>query len=148
MHSASGVPKGRVRLQEDIFLDLQSTDQDLSRRIENAARSGWTSALTCCRNRPEYCQNAIYMVLCIHYGFYKGDVYAGIPKSQVVREAIGEYSANLGRLSEEERERMLRVLDEALARIPMRPQEEVEREIREVRDARRAGGRKTESEPS
>ncbi len=72
----------------------------------------------------------------------------GIPKSQVVREAIGEYSANLGRLSEEERERMLRVLDEALARIPMRPQEEVEREIREVRDARRAGGRKTESEPS
>jgi len=71
-----------------------------------------------------------------------------IPKSQVVREAIGEYSANLGRLSEEERERMLRVLDEALARIPMRPQEEVEREIREVRDARRAGGRKTESEPS
>ena len=71
-----------------------------------------------------------------------------IPKSQVVREAIGEYSANLGRLSEEERERMLRVLDEALARITMRPQEEVEREIREVRDARRAGGRKTESEPS
>ena len=68
-----------------------------------------------------------------------------IPKSQVVREAIGEYSANLGRLSEEERERMLRVLDEALARIPKRSQEEVEQEIKAIREARRAGGRKTEA---
>ncbi len=71
-----------------------------------------------------------------------------MPKSQVVREAIGEYSARIGRLSDEERVRMLKVFDEAVARIPKRPQEEVEREIREVRDARRAGGRKTESEPS
>jgi hypothetical protein len=68
-----------------------------------------------------------------------------IPKSQVVREAIGEYSANLGRLSEKERERMLKVLDEALARIPKRSQEEVEQEIKAIREARRAGGRKTEA---
>ncbi len=68
-----------------------------------------------------------------------------IPKSQVVREAIGEYSANLGRLSEKERERMLEVLDEALARIPKRSQEEVEQEIKAIREARRAGGRKTEA---
>ena len=66
-----------------------------------------------------------------------------IPKSQVVREAIGEYSANLGRLSEEERERMLRVLDEALASGPTRPREEVEQELRDIREARRGGGRLT-----
>jgi len=66
-----------------------------------------------------------------------------IPKSQVVREAIGEYSANLGRLSEEERKRMLRVLDEALASGPTRPREEVEQELRDIREARRGGGRLT-----
>ncbi|MBT8461595.1 MAG: ribbon-helix-helix protein, CopG family [Gemmatimonadetes bacterium] len=69
-----------------------------------------------------------------------------IPKSKVVREAIGEYSANLGRLSEEERERMLKILDEALAAGPTRPQEEVEQELREIREARRGGGRRTPSE--
>ncbi len=66
-----------------------------------------------------------------------------IPKSQVVREAISEYSANLGRLSEEERERMLRVLDEALAAGPTRPREEVEQELRDIREVRRGGGRRT-----
>ncbi len=69
-----------------------------------------------------------------------------IPKSKVVREAIGEYSANLGRLSGEERERMLEILDEALAACPTRPQEEVERELREIREARRGGGRRTPSD--
>ncbi len=69
--------------------------------------------------------------------------YLRIPKSQVVREAIGEYSANLGRLSEEERERMLRILDEALAAGPTRPREEVEQELRDIREARRGGGRRT-----
>ena len=69
--------------------------------------------------------------------------YLRIPKSQVVREAIGEYSANLGRLSEEERDRMLRVFDEAVASIPTRPREEVQEEIRAIREARRGGGRRT-----
>lgn len=72
--------------------------------------------------------------------------YLRIPKSQVVREAIGEYSANLGRLSEEERERMLKVLDDYVAAGPTRPREEVERELREIREARRGGGRRTPSE--
>jgi predicted transcriptional regulator len=72
--------------------------------------------------------------------------YLRIPKSQVVREAIGEYSANLGRLSEEERDRMLKVLDEALAAGPTRPREEVEQELRDIREARRGGGRRTSSE--
>ena len=71
-----------------------------------------------------------------------------MPKSQVVREAIGEYSARLGRLSEEERVRMLKVLDEAVARGPTRPQEEVEQELRDIRAARRAGGRRTEVDGS
>ena len=69
--------------------------------------------------------------------------YLRIPKSQVVREAIGEYSANLGRLSEEERDRMLSVFDEAVASIPTRPRKEVEEELRAIREARRGGGRRT-----
>ena len=72
--------------------------------------------------------------------------YLRIPKSQVVREAIGEYSANLGRLSEEERDRMLRVFDEAVASIPTRPPEEIEEELRAIREARRGGGRRTPPE--
>jgi len=76
-------------------------------------------------------------------GLNRAAGFLRIPKSQVVREAIGEYSANLGRLSEEERERMLRVLDEALASGPTRPREEVEQELRDIREARRGGGRLT-----
>ena len=74
--------------------------------------------------------------------------YLRIPKSQVVREAVGEYSANLGRLSEEERERMLKVLDDHLAAGPTRPREGVEQELRDIREARRGGGRRTPSEDS
>ena len=69
-----------------------------------------------------------------------------VPKSQVVREAIGEYSARIGRLGEEERLRLLRTFDEVVPAIPERPAAEVEREIREVRKARRAGGRRPGSE--
>jgi hypothetical protein len=47
------------------------------------------------------------------------------------------------RVSEEERERMLKVLDEAVAGLPTRPREEVEKELREIREARRGGGRRT-----
>lgn len=64
-----------------------------------------------------------------------------MPKSQVVREAIGEYSARIGRLGEEERLRLLRTFDEVVPAIPERAAPEVEREIREVREARRTGGR-------
>ena len=71
--------------------------------------------------------------------------YLRIPKSQVVREAVGEYSANLGRLSEEERKRMLKVLDDHLAAGPTRPREEVDHELRDIREARRGGGRRTPS---
>ena len=63
------------------------------------------------------------------------------PQSAVVREAIHDFSERVGRLSERERLRQLQIFDEFLPRIPARPAVEVEREISEVRRARRAGGR-------
>ena len=65
------------------------------------------------------------------------------PKSQVIREAVQEYYERIGRLSESERLRMLRVLDEIMARPPSRPAKDVDRELREIRRARRSGGRRT-----
>lgn len=65
------------------------------------------------------------------------------PKSQVIREAVQEYYQRIGRLSESERARMLRVMDEMMARRPSRPAGEVDRELREIRRARRSGGRRT-----
>lgn len=62
-------------------------------------------------------------------------------KSQVVREAIRFYGQEMGRLSQEERERMLGLFDEVTAGIPTRPRGEVEKELAEVREARRVGGR-------
>ncbi len=70
------------------------------------------------------------------------------PKSQVVREAIHDYSERIGRLGERERLRMLRVFDEVIPRIPERPVSEVDEEIRQVRSARHRGGRKTAEKTS
>jgi len=69
-----------------------------------------------------------------------------MPKSEVVREAIAEFHRTIGRLSEEERLRMLRVFDEWLPRIPDRAEADVEKESRAIRRARRSGGRRTRSE--
>ena len=66
-----------------------------------------------------------------------------MPKSQVVREALGLYGEQLGRLSDEEREAKLAAFDEVVTAIPDRSREEVERELAEVRDARRSGGRRS-----
>ncbi len=63
------------------------------------------------------------------------------PKSEVVREAVLDYHSRIGRLSERERLRMLRVLDEHLARPPQRTQAVVDRELKELRASRRAGWR-------
>ena len=65
------------------------------------------------------------------------------PKSQVIREAVQEYYERIGRLSESERTRMLRALDEMMARPPTRSAREVDRELKEIRRARRSGGRRT-----
>ena len=67
----------------------------------------------------------------------------GKPKSEIVREAIHDYADRIGKLSEKERVRMLRILDEMLPKVPERPIEEVEAELAEIRRARRGGGRRT-----
>jgi hypothetical protein len=64
------------------------------------------------------------------------------PQSQVVREAVAEYAARVGRLSENERVEMLRVFDRVVAAIPHRPVAEVTAEIRALGVARRHGGRR------
>ena len=65
-------------------------------------------------------------------------------KSEVVCEAIREYHAHIprDRLTPAERRRMLQALDEFANRPPTRPQSEVEAELREIRRARRHGGRR------
>ena len=65
-----------------------------------------------------------------------------IPKSEVVREAIQDYHARIGRLSEAERRRMLADFDRLVPLIPDRPSAEVKRELNSIRAARRRGGRK------
>lgn len=67
----------------------------------------------------------------------------GIPKSGVVREAVAEYAARAGRLSERERLRMLKVFDDVVARIPKGPARAADREMAAIRRARRKGGRRT-----
>jgi len=65
----------------------------------------------------------------------------GIPKSQVVREAVRVYGDQLGRLDEAERRAKLEAFDKVVPRIPARPREEVEAELAEAGEARRRGGR-------
>ncbi len=67
----------------------------------------------------------------------------GIPKSQVVREAVRAYGEQLGRLSDEERVAKLAVFDRVVGAIPPRPRAEVEQELQALRAARQGGGRRT-----
>ena len=69
----------------------------------------------------------------------------GKPKSQIVREAVADYHNRIGRLSESERQRLLKIFDTVVPLIPARPQREVDRELRGIRQARRAGGRLSSS---
>ena len=62
------------------------------------------------------------------------------PKSQIVRDAINEYHSRLDRLSDSERESMLRAFDKLAPTIPARSRADVNRELREVRRARKAAG--------
>ncbi len=66
------------------------------------------------------------------------------PYSQVVREAIAEYGARVGRLSDTERVAMLRTFDRLLPAVPARPASAVDAELRGLRAARRRGGRRAE----
>ena len=64
------------------------------------------------------------------------------PRSLVVREAVAAYARHEDKLDEAERARRLRVLDDLMRRPRTRPQIEVERELREIRRARRSGWRR------
>ncbi len=66
-----------------------------------------------------------------------------IPKSRVVGEAVRLYREQLERLTEEERDRLLRVLDEVAGSIPDRARAKVENELAELRRSRGTGGRRT-----
>jgi len=65
-----------------------------------------------------------------------------IPKSRVVREAIREYSGDAPPLNESEKTRMLAALDQLTRSPPTRTAAEVDREIAEIRRARRTDGRR------
>ena len=66
-----------------------------------------------------------------------------IPKSQVVREAIRDFSDRADSLSETERRRQLDAFDRLVPEIPLRPLRNVERELAELRRARRSAGRRS-----
>lgn len=72
----------------------------------------------------------------------------GRPQSQVVRESIKDYEARSDKLSDDERRRMLAVLDRAMKSVPTRPQAEVDAELREIRRSRRRGWSRPEERPS
>jgi len=65
------------------------------------------------------------------------------PLSQVVRESIKDYEARSDKLSDEERMRLLAVLNKIKKTPPTRSRAEVDAELREIRAARRSGGRRT-----
>jgi len=69
-------------------------------------------------------------------------VRLGKSKSEVVREAIRKYDIGPDRMSEAERLRKLRVIEEMMKQPPTRSQAEVDREIAEIRRSRRVGWRR------
>ena len=64
------------------------------------------------------------------------------PQSQVVREAVAEYAARADRLTERERVELMGVLERLRSAKPSRPAADVDRELVELREARRGGGRR------
>lgn len=67
----------------------------------------------------------------------------GKPKSQIVREALLRYVERPVELTPAERARRMAILDEIRTMFPTRPRSEMEAELREIRRARRTGGRRT-----
>jgi hypothetical protein len=68
------------------------------------------------------------------------------PQSVVFREAIKCYSEQADRLSPQERNHMLAVLDRMVARKPTRSDADVDTELKNIRATRRTGGRRTRVE--
>lgn len=67
----------------------------------------------------------------------------GKTKSAIVREAVSVYARTRGKVTEEERIERVRLFRELVGKIPPRPRDEVDAELRELRLARRGGGRRT-----
>jgi hypothetical protein len=67
------------------------------------------------------------------------------PQSQIVREAIADYAARSDRLSDAERRQALAVLERLRDTRPSRGAAQVDEELRTLRAARRAGGRRHRS---
>lgn len=61
------------------------------------------------------------------------------PKSEVIRDAVEEYNVKTDRLSEAERHRMVKLLEEYSKQPPEKTKAEVDRELREIRESRRRG---------
>jgi hypothetical protein len=64
------------------------------------------------------------------------------PQSQVVREAIREYDARSGKLSDDERRRLLEAFDRLVPAIRARSARDARAEIQEIREARRTSSAK------
>lgn len=69
-----------------------------------------------------------------------------MPKSGIVREPIMEFHERIGKLSNREGSAMLRRFDEIVPKIAPRSTAAVDRELATVRQARKAGGRRTRSD--
>lgn len=66
----------------------------------------------------------------------------GKPQSHVVRDAVAEFAARADRLSEAERVRAMAILERLRGTRPARSVAEVDAEVRSLRAARRARGRR------
>lgn len=64
-------------------------------------------------------------------------------KSEVVREAILDYSERVDRLGERERRAMLEAIEDLVSTDPDRSEAEVDAELSELRSSRRGGGRRS-----
>ena len=67
----------------------------------------------------------------------------GKSQSLVFREAIAEYAARAGRLTDAEQRHMLAAIDRMIQRPITRSGTDVKREVRDIRRARRHGGRRS-----
>ncbi len=68
------------------------------------------------------------------------------PQSAIIRNAVQDYAHRIGRLSEVERLRLLKVFDEVVPTIPRRTAQRTDAELYAVRRARRQGGRRHPAE--
>jgi hypothetical protein len=69
------------------------------------------------------------------------------PQSYVVREAVREYEARSTKLSDEERTRMLAIVDRMVQEPPTRTAAEVDAELAGIRASRRRWSRRRSSRP-